>query len=150
MRDYTAKLGQLFDTYARLELLFPETDVLAMLESPKKFIQTISAEAQDLERIIIINALDLLYFWMYQPRARSVLKARIRSMSEEERQIFVRSQCILQRQREISQLFLDGIIGRNFSRGLAFYLDRYGEYLESLRQMAFRDTDLQTGGRASD
>ena len=104
-RDYTAKLRQLFDTYARLELLFPETDVLEMLESPKKFMQTINAEAQDLERIIIINALDLLYFWMYQPRARSVLKARIRTMSEEERQIFVRSQCILQREREISQLF---------------------------------------------
>ena len=137
-RDYTAKLGQLFDTYARLEVLFPETDVLSMLESPKKFIQTLGAETQDLERAIIINALDFLYFWMYQPRARSVLTARIGAMSEEERQIFVRSQCILQRQREISQLFLDGIIGRNFSKGLAFYLERYDEYLESLRQMVFR------------
>jgi hypothetical protein len=144
VRDYSAKLCQLFDTYARLELLFPETEVLLMLESPKKFIQTINAEAQDLERIIIINALDLLYFWMYQPRSRSVLKARIQSMSEEERQIFVRSQCILQREREISQLFLDGIIGRNFSKGLAFYLDRYREYLEALRQIALRDQAAPT------
>ena len=143
-RDYTAKLGQLFDTYARLELLFPEKDVLEMLESPKQFIRTIGAEAQDLERIIIINALDLLYFWMYQPHARSVLTARIRTMSDEERQIFVRSQCILQREREISQLFLDGIIGRNFSRGLAFYLDRYREYLESLRRMVFPEPAGQT------
>ena len=116
-RDYTAKLGQLFDTYARLELLFPEKDVLEMLESPKQFIRTIGAEAQDLERIIIINALDLLYFWMYQPHARSVLTARIRTMSDEERQIFVRSQRILQREREISQLFLDGIIGEEFFPG---------------------------------
>jgi hypothetical protein len=139
VRDYTAKLSQLFDIYARLELLFPETDVLSMLESPKKFMQTINAEAQDLERIIIINALDLLYFWMYQPHSRSVLKDRIRSMSEEERQIFIRSQCILQREREISQLFLDGIIGRNFSKGLAFYLDRYREYLAALRQIALPD-----------
>ena len=108
-RDYSVKLRQLFDTYARLELLFPETDLLEILESPKKFMQTINAEAQDLERIVIINALDLLYFWMYQPRSRSVLKARIRTMSEEERQIFVRSQCILQREREISQLFLFGL-----------------------------------------
>ncbi|MCE5262361.1 MAG: hypothetical protein LLG97_02370, partial [Deltaproteobacteria bacterium] len=138
-RDYMAKLCQLFDIYARLELLFPETDVLSMLESPKKFIQTINAEARDLERIIIINALDLLYFWMYQPRSRSVLKARVRTMSEEERQIFIRSQCILQREREISQLFLDGIIGRNFSKGLAFYLDRYREYLAALRQFPLRD-----------
>ena len=145
-RDYRAKLGQLFDAYARLELLFPEMDVPSMLESPKKIIQMLSAEAQDLERIIIINALDLLYFWMYQPRARSVLKARLTGMSEEERQIFVRSQCILQRQREISQLFLDGIIGRNFSRGLAFYLDRYEEYLENLRRMAFPDSIPQSTG----
>ena len=136
-RDYSAKLGQLFDTYARLELLFPEKDVLEMLESPKQFIRTIGAEAQDLERIVIINALDLLYFWMYQPHARSVLMNRIRAMSDEELQIFTRSQCILQREREISQLFLEGIIGRNFSRGLAFYLDRYREYLENLRRMVF-------------
>jgi hypothetical protein len=139
VRDYSTKLHQLFDTYARLELLFPETDVLEMLESPKKFMQTINAEAQDLERVIIINALDLLYFWMYQPRSRSVLKTRIRTLSEEERQIFVRSQCILQREREISQLFLDWIIGSNFSKGLAFYLDRYREYLVDLRQIALRD-----------
>jgi hypothetical protein len=150
VRDYSAKLCQLFDTYARLELLFPETDVLEMLESPKKFMQTINAEAQDLERIIIINALDLLYFWMYQPRSRSVLKTRIQNMSEEERQIFVRSQCILQREREISQLFLDGIIGRNFSKGLAFYLDRYREYLEALRQIALRDPSAPTAVTVTD
>ncbi len=146
-RDYTAKLGQLFDTYARLELLFPEMDVLAMLASPKQFIQMLSAEARDLERIIIINALDLLYFWMYQPRARSVLKARIRAMSEEERRIFVSSQSVLLRQREISQLFLDGIIGKNFPRGLAFYLDRYQEYLEGLRRLAFPDEAPQSEGK---
>ncbi len=140
--DYRAKLCQLFDTYARLELLFPETNVLEMLESPKKFIQTLSSEANDLERIIIINALDLLYFWMYQPRARSVLKERMQAMSPEECQSFVRSQYVLQREREISQLFLDGIIGRNFSRGLSFYLDRYREYLDTLRQMSFRYSDV--------
>lgn len=137
IRDYEAKLRQLFDVYTRLELLFPETNLLEMLETPKELIRSIAAEARDLERIAIINALDLLYFWMYQPRARSVLKARLRAMSEEEKRIFVGSQAILQRQREISQLFLDGIIGRYFSRGLAFYLDRYAEYLESLRKIAF-------------
>ena len=80
---------------------------------------------------------------MYQPHARSVLTDRIRTMPDEERQIFVRSQCILQREREISVLFLDGIIGRNFSRGLAFYLDRYREYLESLRRMVFSEPSGQ-------
>jgi hypothetical protein len=137
--DYTAKLCQLFDTYARLELLFPEKDVTEMLESPKELIQTISGEAHDLERILIINALDFLYFWMYQPRARSVLRDSIRSLSYEELQGFVRSQYILQREREISQLFLDGIIGKNFSKGLAFYLDSYRGYLETLRNAMVRD-----------
>jgi hypothetical protein len=111
-----------------------------MLESPKELIQTISGEENDLERIIIINALDFLYFWMYQPRARSALRDSIRSMSCEELQSFVRSQYILQREREISQLFLDGIIGKNFSKGLAFYLDSYQVYLETLRSMMVRDT----------
>jgi hypothetical protein len=135
-RDYTAKLCQLFDTYARLELLFPETDVLAMLESPKQFMETISVEARDLDRILIINALDLLYFWMYQPRSRTLLKNRLRAMSKEECRIFIGSQDVLQREREISQIFIDGLIGNNFSRALAFYLNRYREYLAILREMA--------------
>jgi hypothetical protein len=50
---------------------------------------------------------------------------------------------LLQREREISQLFLDGIIGRNFSRGLAFYLDRYRKYLESLRRMVFQEPSVR-------
>jgi hypothetical protein len=140
--DYTAKLDQLFDAYANLELLYPEKDLLTLLKSPEQFIETLGTESRELERILIINALDLLYFWMYQPRARSVLRSRIRAMSVEERQIFFRSQGILQREKEISQLFLDGVIGRNFSHGLAFYLNRYAGYLEDLRRMVFKE--LQT------
>ena len=79
--DYKSKLRQLFDTYARLELLFPETDVFRNVGIPQKIHPDHKHEAHDLEKIIIINALDLLYFWMYQPRARSVLKDRIRAMS---------------------------------------------------------------------
>jgi len=135
-RDYSAKILQLFDTYARLELLFPETDLLKMLESPKRFIQTISTAAQDLERVIIINALDLLYFWMYQPRAEGALRMIMKELSPEELRIFVQTQSILSREREISQLFLDGIVGKNFSRALSFYLDRSGQYLRPIRNAA--------------
>jgi len=134
LRDYTGKLRQLFDTYAQLELLFPEADVLKMLESPKEFMRVLSAAAGDLEKIMIINALDLLYFWMYQPRARNVLCGLLRNMSYEERQILVRSQFVLQRNREISLLFLDGIVGKKFSRALSFYLARSSEYLEALEK----------------
>jgi len=133
--DYAAKLSQLFETYSRLELLFPEADVGEMLESPKEFTRGIRGKGDNLVRIMIINSLDLLYFWMYQPRARSALVATIRSLSPEERLIFYRMQTVLTRQREISQLFVDGIVGKNFSRGLSFYLDRSESYLAAMRKI---------------
>ena len=68
--------------------------------------------------------------------ARYVLKNLMREMSMEERQIFVRSQFVLLRKREISQLFLDGIVGKNFSRALSFYLERSQEYLDELTTLA--------------
>jgi len=138
VQDYATKLGQLFDTYTQLELIFPETDVMQMLESPKQFMRKVSAEARDLEKIIIINALDLLYFWMYQPRARSVLCSLLHGMSHEERQIFLRSQGVLRRTREISQLIVNGIIGKRFNRALSFYLDRSEAYLDTLEELAYR------------
>ncbi len=137
-QDYATKLGQLFDTYSQLELLFPETDVLKMLESPKNFMLRINAEARDLEKIIIINALDLLYFWMYQPRSRSVLCSLLQRMSHEERQILLRSQAILRRKREISQLLVNGIVGKKFAKALSFYLDRSEEYLDTIEKIAYK------------
>jgi hypothetical protein len=134
--DYAAKLAQLFDTYAQLELLYPEADVLKMLESPGDFILKLSSEARDLEKIIIINALDLLYFWMYQPRAQNVLCALLQRMSDEERQIFVRSQSVLKRKPEVTRLLLDGIVGKRFAKPLSFYLDRSEEYLKKVEKLA--------------
>ena len=83
-------------------------------------------------------ALDLMYFWMYQPRARDILREQLRSMSADERKVLVRSQLVLTREREVSQLFVDGIVGRNFSRPLAFYLDRHEEYLRDMEQICAR------------
>ncbi len=131
-RDYQAKFRQLLDTYARLELHYPETDVLALLESPQTLLDSLNKEAGDLEKMLIINALDLLYFWLYQPRARSVMRKCMARHTPEEQQIIVRSQSVLRREREISQLFIDGLIGRNFAKGLAFYLDHYRSYIDSL------------------
>ena len=135
LRDYRSKLEQVFASYTRMEILFPESDVLEMLESPKRFIRTIKKEASDLEKIVIINALDLLYFWMYQPRAQSALQMVIKGMSYEERQIFIRTQTVLERNREISQLFVDGVVGKNFSKALSFYLDRSQEYLQIIKKI---------------
>jgi hypothetical protein len=135
-RDYATKLDQLFDTYARLELLFPNADVFKMFESPGDLIRRVKSKARKLERMIIINALDLLYFWMYQPRARSELLKHIRTMSQDERRALVSSQYILRETREISRLFVDGVLGKNFSRALSFYLDRSGQYLENIERLA--------------
>ncbi len=133
--DYRAKLEQLFGCYSRLELLLPEEDVLELLQRPKDFIKTVGKEAEDLEKTIIINALDLMYFWMYQPRARSTLARLLPKMTQEEREIFMHSQYVLTRVHEVSQLFVDGLVGRNFARPLAFYLAKHEEYLADMAKI---------------
>ena len=137
MRDYTAKLRQLFAIHARLELLYPDTDALEMLQSPKQLIRKIDAEGRDLEKVLIVNALDLFYFWMYQPRARTALGQFVQTLSEDERHILASSQFTLQRHREISQMFIDGILGSSFPRPLSFYLSRHAEYLEAIKSLVF-------------
>ena len=73
-----------------------------------------------------------------------MLKRLMRTMSPDERRIFVGSQKILLRKREISQIFLDGLVGRHFSKPLAFYLDRSGEYLDSLSRMNRKIEEART------
>jgi hypothetical protein len=122
----------MFSVYARLDLLFPEDDVLDLLQSPKTLIAAIHEEARDLEKVFIVNALDLMYIWMYQPRARKALEQIAATMSAEEWLIFYRSQLVLKRHREISQVFVDGMVGRHFAKALSFYLDRSDAYLRDL------------------
>ena len=143
LREYNTKLEQLFDIYAQLELLFPEVKVLQLLESPELIGQNRNAEVRDLEKIMLINALDLLYFWMYQPRARIALRRILKTISDEERQILIKSQFILKQQEEISLLFVDGLIGKNFSKPLSFYLDYSKEYLKAIKKIAQSEINLQ-------
>ncbi len=142
--DYKEKLNQLFETFSCLELQCPEVDLLEVLKSPKEFLCLISTQGKELETLLYVHALDFLYFWMYQPRSRSMLKRLMRTMSPDERRIFVGSQKILLRKREISQIFLDGLVGRHFSKPLAFYLDRSGEYLDSLSRMNRKIEEART------
>ncbi|PTN35351.1 hypothetical protein C6366_11450 [Desulfonatronum sp. SC1] len=134
--DYTAKLRQMFDVYASLELRHPDSEVLSVLEKPERFVCAATREEESLNLAVVVNALDLMYFWMYQPRARHVLEWLMRQMSQEERRVFLLSQYVLQRERDISQLFLDGLVGKNFSRALAFYLHGWREYLEDIQRLA--------------
>jgi hypothetical protein len=134
-QDYAHKFAQLFETYAQLELLFPEDKVLDLLEAPEESRNIARSDAHDLERVMMICALDMLYFWMYQPRARWALQAMMRDMTSEERRIAVRSQLIIQRQKEISLMLIEGILGKSFSRPLSFYLQQHSAYLKSILQM---------------
>jgi len=135
MTGYRSKISQLFYVFSKLDMQFPEEDVLEMLASPKMMMQTLDYEAKDQERLIIVNALDLMYFWMYQPRARKALTMLVEEMSQEEWLIFYRSQLVLNRQKEISQVFVDGLVGRNFAKALAFYLDRAEQYLADMEKL---------------
>ena len=137
LREYTTKFAQLFDIYAQLELLYPEVQTFKILDYSADPGYRVSAEARDLEKIIMVHALDLLYFWMYQPRARMALRQFLVTLTEDERHILVSSQFTLQRHREISQLFIDGILGYNFQRPLSFYLSRYEGYLEEVKRLIF-------------
>lgn len=134
-RDYNTKFSQLYDVYSLLEIRFPESQVEELLEEPRRFSAIRSEEVRDLQKILIINALDLLYFWMYQPRARHALRATLRKLSDEERRILMTSQKVLLLEREITLLFADGLVGKNFSRALSFYLNYSRGYLDSMRKL---------------
>ena len=133
--DYKDKLDQLLECFARLEVLMPEEDVVELLRRPKDFMRTVGNEAKELEKTIIVNALDLMYFWMYQPRARSTLARHVAAMTHDEKVILANAQIVLTRVHEVSQMLVDGLVGINFARALAFYLDRHENYLRDMAHL---------------
>ncbi len=134
-RDIRKKFSDLFETYTKLELLFPETEELKILEKPENLFVSRNSEVRDLSVMIIINALDLFYFWMYLPRARMTMLDMVSRLTPEERTIFIQSQRILEQEQHISRLFVDGILGRHFSRPLSFYLTTYPHYLAAIEKI---------------
>lgn len=135
IQDYAGTLSQLFSTYGRLEALLPELNVWETLDGIGTDRLASHADAKDIEKLIVVGALDLLYFWMYQPRARTTLKYLAKTLSDEEKRILVGCQAILKREREISQMFIDGVVGMNFSRALSFYLQSAPAYLRTMDQL---------------
>lgn len=136
--DYSSKLAQLFACLARIEVLLPEEDILEMLPKDKEKQPPHGREVSDLQDSAIIHSLDLMYFWMYQPRARTLLGRILKDMTADERDTVIRSQAILTRTKDISRMFVDGIMGQNFSKALAFFLDRHEEYLRDISHLAER------------
>jgi hypothetical protein len=137
-KDYASKLPRLLEVHGRLEALFPNIDVVESLASPKEFFKTLGKEALELEKEQVINALDLMYLWMYQPRARVVFRQVLASRTPDERCIILRTQRLLERKRPISELFIDDLVGKNFSPPLAFYLEQQEAYLRDMRALALR------------
>jgi hypothetical protein len=135
LSDYQDRLRQLFNIYSSLEMMFPEKQPLELLKDPEYIMKSSNSEAHDLGKIILITALDMLYFWMYQPRARSAIRQLISSLSDEEKTIFFKSQQILSWKKEISLLLVNGFVGHNFSSALAFYLGRSDEYMDAVLRM---------------
>jgi hypothetical protein len=138
-REYQNKFREVLGIYAQLELLYPDVQTFKILEYSSDLKRKANAEARDLEKIIMIHALDLLYFWMFQPRSRSAFQQFLHTLSEDERHILVSSQFTLQRHREISQMFIDGILGGKFPRPLSFYLTRHEEYLEDIKRLVLSE-----------
>jgi len=130
--DYRAKLRQLFADYYRLEIKFPDHDALELLKSPKELLKSLSEEEHRLERSLIINALDLLYFFKYQPQAATAWRTIVAELTPDERLILLRAQMVLKREKVISQMFLDGLVGKKFAPALAFYLDNHKQYLTAI------------------
>ncbi|MCP3942946.1 MAG: hypothetical protein GY710_15875 [Desulfobacteraceae bacterium] len=134
-RDIKKKFSALFEAYSRLELLFPETEELKILEKPEVLFQSRNSEVKDLAVMIIIDSLDMFYFWMYLPRARSKMSNMVSRLTPEEKSIFFLSQGMLKHEQYISRLFVDGILGSNFSRSLSFYLTNHKKYLSGIARM---------------
>ena len=133
--DYREKIAQVVEIHGRLEALFPDRDVLEMAAAPKA-LEGAEQEPRELARRLIINALDLMHFWMVQPRARLAFRKVLDGLSPEERRIVLRSQRVLGRTRNVTEMFLDHLVGGNFARPLAFYLDRSPSYLKDLGGLA--------------
>lgn len=133
--DFSMGVRSLFNCFTSLELTFPEKDILEMMKKPTEFIRMLSAKAPTLEIESFIISLDLMYMWYYQPCARQAFLTQLKKMSAEERLIYVRFQELLSEYKEVSRLFLSGMLGNNFSHALAFYLDNYKDYLRSLEEI---------------
>ncbi len=133
--DYKSKLNQLFAYYEKLEILLPDQDVQETLENPKSPVSLDDQELITIEKVLIINALDLMYFWMYQPRARQTFIKFVNSLNTDEKTILAQAQKTLNRIHDVSLLFVDGLVGKEFARPLAFYLDKHEQYLRDMEKV---------------
>ncbi|WP_027185760.1 hypothetical protein [Desulfovibrio inopinatus] len=133
--DYANKIKQVFETYTKLEILFPTIRIVDAMKNPAEFCAILRTRDENYIHILMVNALDLLYFKMYQPRASEAFLQVIKTMSHDEKDILYSSQLILDEERDIARLFVDGLVGQDFTRPLTCYLLNYRTYLEELKEI---------------
>ncbi|WP_034633213.1 hypothetical protein [Maridesulfovibrio bastinii] len=132
--DYSEKLHQIFDTFSALEVSNPQLNMLDIFEQPEKIVDVAGPDCVVPATTIVANALDLMYFRYYQPRASDFLQITICSMSEDERRIFFAYQMVLSQEKTVARMFVDGLVGKNFSKALSFYLLKHRDYLNEIKK----------------
>ncbi|MBO5791143.1 MAG: hypothetical protein J6S54_01570 [Lentisphaeria bacterium] len=128
MGDFKRKKQDLFNLAADLELITPEKGVDQLLAGNVLFENALVRESSLMVRVYL-NALDLMYIWMRQPRAPQVISRILQSVSPEERRFYLAVSQQLKREKEISALLESGLFGGGAPRVLGFYRRAYKLYL---------------------
>ncbi len=130
--DFRTKIRELFILTSEVELLVPDKTLQDLLRNKQSVARISGLKRTDLLTRFSVNALDCLYIRMRQPQAAAALKEVMAHLSDEERLLFVKTQEVLLREKAISKLFLNNLVGPNFSKALAFYLHGHADYLKEI------------------
>jgi hypothetical protein len=136
--DYSSKFHQIFNGIERSEQLFPYLNVVQYLNKPRKLYKLLYEKSPATARKTVIDMLDMMYFWYYQPRSQQVFIKYIQSLSSEEQKIIFGMHKFLYLKKEISAIFLQHLVGKDFSRALSFYLQNHREYLSIVAEIRMR------------
>jgi len=134
--DYDTKLAQIFACFSRQELLFTHENIQDYFDRPRELWNMVRERDPDAAREAAVNMLDIMYFWYYLPRAGQVFRRRLAAMPAAEKKVLLGMQHLLELEKEISTVLLDGLLGKNFGPALAFYLDYHTTYLRQMSRVA--------------
>ncbi|MBB5142435.1 hypothetical protein [Desulfovibrio intestinalis] len=132
--DYDSKFAQIFKNLAKQELLFPHRNLTKMLQSPHEFWSQLGKKDALVARQALEHMLDMMYMWYFKPRARQAFWQRINAIPAEEKQGILALHSLLRLEHEITTQLLQGLLGKDFSRALTFYLQKHHEYLQELKK----------------
>jgi hypothetical protein len=139
MEDCHILLDGMLSLYSRVTSLFPERDARALFADPEGLKRLLDERAPDIWQELVVNALDLMYVWYFQPRANYALSRHMLRLTPDERTVFLNMQQVLRMEKQISQMLINGLAGRGFASALSFYLSRREEYLAGMEQLAAGD-----------